>query len=129
MEIESVYCEGYPIFQTTNSHTGWVLYEDFEFLVNGKVYTIPRGFVTDLTSIPLLATLIFPRWGPYGPASLIHDYCYYNVVFSQKECDYIFKQIMLLYKTAGWKVFYIYWAVRLFGGFPYRRYRKNTCNE
>lgn len=38
--------------------------------------TVFTGFITDFASIPRILWIIFPPWGKYGPAAIIHDYIY-----------------------------------------------------
>ncbi len=58
-------------------------------LSNGDWITIPKGFKTDLASVPKLLWGFFPPFGVDLIAYLIHDYLYvtklYNRSFSDKE--------------------------------------------
>jgi hypothetical protein len=40
--------------------------------------TVPKGFVTDLASIPRWAWELLPPDGPWAKAAVIHDYLYYT---------------------------------------------------
>ncbi len=40
--------------------------------------TVPKGFVTDLASIPFPANLIFNKAGRYASAGIVHDYLYWK---------------------------------------------------
>jgi hypothetical protein len=40
--------------------------------------TVPKGFVTDLASIPRWAWDILPPDGPWAKAAVIHDFLYYT---------------------------------------------------
>lgn len=46
--------------------------------VAGDVITVPRGFVTDLASIPRLVSGALPPDGPWTKAAVIHDCLYYT---------------------------------------------------
>ena len=55
----------------------WVLTQPFIFSVDYDIYTIPRGFVTDGASCPgFLWSLCAPSAGPFGEASVAHDWFY-----------------------------------------------------
>jgi hypothetical protein len=95
----------------------FMLCDDFVVDINSKPYVIPKGFTTDLASIPRAL------WSIYSPsrtetiaAAVVHDYLYFCPnALSRKESDSIFYDILILqgipYQTA-----FKYWmAVRLFG--------------
>lgn len=84
---------------------------------------IPKGFKTDLTSVPRIFWSIIPPFGTYQEAALIHD-CLYknkgiikgiNKQLTRKESDEIFYQIMLQDNTKKIRAKIIFWAVRMFG--------------
>jgi hypothetical protein len=64
----------------------WVLHEDLVYTQprTGQTFTVPRGFVTDLASIPRVFWVAFPPCGKYTPAAVVHDYLYW---FQPAECD------------------------------------------
>lgn len=97
----------------------WLLYENFEYhiekLGSGMVIRVPKGFETDLATIPRLFWSILPPHGYYGKAAVIHDYCYVNGFVSKRWADDIFLQAMEDLKIPAWKRIIMYWAVRLFG--------------
>ncbi len=81
---------------------------------------LPKGFVTDLASIPKLFWSIFPPFGnqsePYANAAILHDYLYkQGNVFKRKTCDQIFLQAMKQTKVNGFIRYVFYFIVRLFG--------------
>jgi hypothetical protein len=45
--------------------------------VAGDVITVPKGFVTDLASIPRLVSGVMPPDGPWTEAAVIHDALYF----------------------------------------------------
>ena len=81
--------------------------------------TDERAAATD-AAIPVSVSAIFPRWGKYGNAAVIHDWMYWNQSRSRKEADDIFLAVMEVLEVAGWKRKAIYRAVRWFGGFAWR---------
>lgn len=67
----------------------WVLYQPLEYrdTETGMVVTAPRGFVTDLASVPRMFWAVFPPCGQYTPAAVIHDYLYWTQPENcNKEC-------------------------------------------
>lgn len=64
----------------------WVLQEklEYEHPVTKEHFVIPRGFVTDLASVPRLFWTAFPPCGKYTTAAVLHDYLYW---LQPKDCD------------------------------------------
>jgi hypothetical protein len=63
---------------TRGGRSLWALSEDITFSTDdgpAKI-TVPRGFVTDLTSIPRLVWTVLPPDGPWVKAAIIHDFLY-----------------------------------------------------
>lgn len=56
----------------------WALYETLTYRPgNGPdTITVPKGFVTDLASIPRWAWILLPPDGPWVKAAIIHDFLY-----------------------------------------------------
>lgn len=97
----------------------WVLQEPllYEHPDTGEQFEIPRGFVTDLTSVPRLFWTAFPPCGKYTSAAVLHDYLYWiNSPKCDRKCaDDI---LLLAMKEAGVDIFTrtsIYSAVRVGG--------------
>lgn len=75
-----------------------VYLEDEEWLVkhpytcswDGGAITVPKGFSTDLSSIPRIFRSIIPVVGEQNGPSVIHDYCYVTKWRSRKESDRLF---------------------------------------
>ena len=64
----------------------WVLKEPLEYIQpeTKQKFVVPRGFVTDLASIPRPFWIAFPPCGRYTPAAVVHDYLYW---FQPAACD------------------------------------------
>ncbi|MFG1422518.1 DUF1353 domain-containing protein [Roseixanthobacter liquoris] len=56
----------------------WGLYETLTYRPGdgADTITVPKGFVTDLASIPRWAWIILPPDGPWVKAAIIHDFLY-----------------------------------------------------
>ena len=97
----------------------WELLEEFDYylgsLESGMYIKVPKGFVTDFASVPRIFWWLFPPWGKYGKAAVVHDYLYYMKIFSRVVSDAIFLEAMKVLKVPLWKRLIIYLAVRLGG--------------
>jgi hypothetical protein len=91
----------------------WEVREDYRH--DGASVIVPEGFVTDLASVPRILWAIFPPFGRYTEAAVVHDYLY-RIEADRKEADKEFYYIMRDEGVKKWKAKLMYWAVRLFGG-------------
>ena len=93
----------------------WELYKDFE----AYGVKVPKGFVTDLASIPKFFWRILPPFGLYSEAAVIHDYLYrcegLTSYPTKADADNLFYEIMLDSEVKKWKAYAMFKAVRLFG--------------
>lgn len=80
-----------------------------------EVISVPKGFITDLASVPRVFWSVFPPHGKYAKAAIIHDYLYEYRIFSRKRADDIFLEAMEVLGVAKWRRLSMYWAVRLGG--------------
>lgn len=78
--------------------------------------TVPKGFVTDLASIPTVFYSLLRPDGEYAYAAIVHDYLYWTQTHPRAIADSILKRGMEDFQVAGWKVLAIYEAVRAGGG-------------
>lgn len=61
----------------------WYIVEPIHFKTSwGQEFIIPSNFITDLSTVPKWAWGIFPPFGDFLFASIIHDYLYIT-----KPCD------------------------------------------
>ena len=101
----------------------WVIKKDFGYAVgdeeSDEVINVPIGFVTDFASVPRLLWWIFPKWGTYGNAAVIHDYLYWEQSGSKKKADDIFLEAMGVLKVSKVTAWILYKAVCWFGCFAW----------
>jgi hypothetical protein len=106
----------------------WIILNDSGYEIgeegSGDIINVPIGTYTDFASIPRPLWAIFPRWGKYGNAAVIHDWNYWDQSRSRKEADDIFLEGMEVLKVPNWKRRAIYYAVRWFGGFAWKSNQK-----
>jgi hypothetical protein len=97
----------------------WIILSDFGYEIgeegSGNIINVPIGTYTDFASIPRLLWAIFPQWGKYGNAAVIHDWMYWDQSQKRLEADQIFLEGMGVLEVPGWKRHTIYYAVRWFG--------------
>jgi Protein of unknown function (DUF1353) len=92
----------------------FMVLEPESYVHNGTEIVVPRGFVTDLASIPrIFWGILPPHHYSYRLAALIHDYLLYQ------KSDYgyanqVFKEIMQLSGVKKWKVFVMYSYVEIY---------------
>jgi hypothetical protein len=61
---------------------------------SGETINVPIGFLTDFASVPRPLWWFFPRWGRYGNAAVVHDFCYWDQSRNRAEVDRIFLEGM-----------------------------------
>ena len=114
----------YPAVRQINSRE-WELLEPLEYHVgspdSNDVILVPKGFPTDFASVPKIFWNIFPPYGRWSPAAVIHDFIYTYAVYPRKKCDLIFLEAMGVMEVNWITRHTMYRAVRLFGGFSYGR--------
>lgn len=101
----------------------WLVKEDFQVNIDGYNLTVPRGFKTDLASIPWLLRGITNTYqlGITGP--VVHDYCYvkkgliddYGSKITRQQSDRFFAALMFNEHVPIWRINAAYYAVRVFG--------------
>ena len=91
------------------------------------VFTVPEGFDTDFASVPRALWLLCPPWGRYQEAAVLHDYLYHSQTVTRAEADRIFLLVMIEDGTKVWRAYAMYYAVRIFGGFAWKKISKETA--
>ena len=104
----------------------WKVVKDFKFAIDrtNDVITIPKGFVTNLCSIPRIAYTLFPRSVKNNLAGCVHDYLYSIGYETRKVSDLIFKDILGLSDVTVKRYKKMFTSVRLFGSFFYKAVNK-----
>lgn len=96
----------------------WKLVEDFRFYINDFLMIIPKGFETDLASVPRVFWSIFPPFGEYTSAAIVHDYLYSkynNLAINRTLADKIFLYAMKKFGVDWITRTSMYMAVRVGG--------------
>lgn len=102
------------------SHNGseiFRLLRPLRFESDYDLVEVPAGFETDGASVPRAFWAIFPPYGPYFRAAVVHDFLYSvgNTRFYRYESDDIFLEAMESLGVPWVKRHIIYRAVRWFG--------------
>ncbi len=91
---------------------------------SGDRITVPKGFETDLASIPRIFWSILPPAGQYAPAAIVHDYIYVYQTRTRAEADKIFREAMKQLGVPWHRRNLMYSAVRVGGWRPWRKRKK-----
>jgi len=108
----------------------WVVTEDFSIRINhppGIDLSIAEGYITDLASIPRLLWRVVAPFELSITAPLVHDLFYQNTgcgIYSRKDVDLIFLQLMKREGVSWWRRSIAYHAVRIFGGLHWKGEKK-----
>lgn len=95
----SIQLENPAVLSPFGDGTQWIVLQDMNFKVrlNNKStakIVVPRGFVTDLASTPREIWSLYPPFGKYLTASILHDYLYWQQVCTREQADKIIYQAM-----------------------------------
>jgi len=94
----------------------WILFEPLIVLKDDEVLMeVPVGFVTDLASLPRGIRSIYSRTGRSRYASVIHDYLYSIKWSTRKECDKMFKELLIASGVSRFRAQTFYMGVRAGG--------------
>lgn len=73
----------------------WVVLAPLAFRDSkGRIWTVPRGFVMDLASIPRPLKSVFNVNGKSRAPAVLHDYLYCTQPVSREEADALFLEAM-----------------------------------
>lgn len=93
------------------------LCRDFKFTVDGKKYSVPQEFDTDLASVPrILWSVYSPNQTETIPGAIIHDYLYSCPAgMPRSKTDSILYDALVYHGVSKYTAFKYWFAVRLFG--------------
>lgn len=104
--------------------SGWEVAHDTAFGFGGQEWVIPAGRITDLASVPRLFWFVFPPFGLYTHAAIIHDEFYERGETPRIFADRAFLAFMVIDGEMLWRAAVMYRIVRLLGWIPWRRRRR-----
>jgi hypothetical protein len=86
---------------------------------------VAAGFVTDFASVPRIFRIIIPKLGKWNKPAVLHDAIYQNAIaghqFTRKEGDIVFRDGMRDLGVSPWRIFVMYWGLRMFGWTAWRK--------
>jgi hypothetical protein len=97
---------------------------NIDFMVEGIKYTIPKGFKTDLASIPRFAwPIMSPAHSSLIRPAIVHDWFYRAYCeFDRKSTDLVFYHMLRNDGVGFIRARFMYYAVRMWG---WRFYQHN----
>lgn len=107
----------------------WVLLLALIYMTKGGTrYIVPRGFITDLASIPRLLRALFDINGASRKAAVLHDFLYCIQYTTRAEADALFLEALEA-SGVGWATRWsMYLGVRS-GGWMYWHARGDGLNQ
>ena len=93
----------------------WIVMQEYRYRSHGIDITIPRGFVTDLASIPRGLWWLIAPFELSTTAPIVHDWCYRHGLKTRAEIDELFLAIMKDEGVSYWRRYAAYWGVRMGG--------------
>lgn len=96
--------------------------------IDGKKFTVPKDFQTDLASIPrLLWPILAPQYSGFVAPAILHDYLYRcNTVVTRQFADEVLYSALLAEDVSRFTASKFYLAVRIFGSTHFGQYSR-TC--
>jgi hypothetical protein len=82
---------------------------------NGDKLIVPRGYITDLASIPRPLRAVFDINGLMRAPAVLHDWLYSSQRYSRAECDAVFLEALEARGVPKAERYAIYSGVRAFG--------------
>lgn len=80
---------------------------------------VPRGFVTDLASVPRIPIVYTLVGGVADKAAVVHDYLYSSGMVSRKMADAVLREASAVTGVSGWRRWIMWAGVRIGGGSRY----------
>lgn len=105
--------------------THWKVPFPFQYRTNaGDVIQVEAGLITDLASTPRIVWNIFPPFGLYTGAAIVHDELYTRQQFDRFKCDGILWEAMVAEGVSWISREIIYSQVRMWGWYAWGQHRK-----
>ena len=116
----TVWYKGRTLLSWEDDATEFTVEESFDAFWNraGNItkIVIPRGFTTDLASVPRIFQSIIPKLGHHIRPAIVHDYCYEGFTkLDRAESDEMFLEGMKQTKVSWLRRKVMWLAVRVGG--------------
>jgi hypothetical protein len=107
----------------------WVLLAPLEWVSKDAHVVVPRGFITDLASVPRPLRGVLNVNGASRAPAVLHDFCYCSqVMATRKEADLLFLQALTACGVSSLAARAYYAGVRV-GGWRYWHKRKSGLTD
>ena len=108
-------------FRPFTDGRNWIVKEPLTYRVgvSNDSVTVPRGFVTDLASIPPALQSLIQQNGPHLLPAVVHDYLYWKQTCTRAQADQLLLLAMVENKVPVSDRGAIYGAVRAAGQFAW----------
>jgi hypothetical protein len=93
---------------------------------DGEAITVSAGFWTDAASVPRIFWRVYPPFGKYFKAAVLHDFLYFRGLFIRSKCDDLFREAILACGCSRFTAWTLYTGVRIGGWKAYGDYRRKT---
>jgi hypothetical protein len=80
-----------------------------------RMVEVPDHFIVDFASTPRALWAVYPPWGRYGAAAVLHDWLYWSQECTRAEADLVLREAMDTLGVEPGDVTAIYDGVHLFG--------------
>lgn len=84
--------------------------------VADDTFVVPKGFVTDLASVPRVPIAYWLAGGTSNEASIVHDYLYSSHKTTRAVADAVLREASAVTGVPTWRRWIIWAGVRLGGG-------------
>lgn len=104
----------------------WVLLDSLIYHTSDdfcRTIAVPKGFITDLASIPAALRAFINPNGNSRKAAVLHDWLYCSRLYPRAEADAIFREA-LIFCGVSTSVAWTMWAGVRVGGWIYYNHRK-----
>ena len=113
-----------PMIRRPDPEGEWELCEALYVYDGKRLFSIPKGFKTDLASIPRIVRPFMETCDLGVAAPIAHDWQYRrgdHGLYTRAQADDLFRRMMKHEGVAAWRRTLAYLAVRLFGRGAWRK--------
>lgn len=129
-ELAISWTEYLPLSTTRRWDGRRVLNRDFSLAVEGTIYTVDEGFVTDFSSYPFYSRILV-RFDRVDVAGVIHDWIYYHGLTTRSEADRVWRIVAMAgYHGANPIQAWLSWVgLRLGGWLAWNAHKKRRNSQ
>jgi len=93
-EFNIVWTEFQPLSTTRQWDGRRALNRNFSLEIDGTLYTVDEGFITDFSSYPFFSRILV-RFDRVDVAGVIHDWIYFHGLTTRSEADHIWRKVAM----------------------------------